>query len=101
MDSRISLTLKLLQDVLTCTSPTIILSLIEPVNECDVVPHVYIEIVQLIQAPKEPTPHLLPFMLPGVSSEQATLYRKVSKAMYGIHHNKEDATALVNIAQEW
>ena len=37
-------------------------------------------------------------MLPGVSSEQATLYRKVSKAMYGIHHNKEDATALVNIA---
>lgn len=53
------------------------------------------------QAPKEPTPHLLPFMLPGVSSEQATLYRKVSKAMYGIHHNKEDATALVNIAQEW
>ena len=59
------------------------------------------DIFNFMQAPKEPTPHLLPFMLPGVSSEQATLYRKVSKAMYGIHHNKEDATALVNIAQEW
>ena len=59
------------------------------------------DVFDSMQAPKEPTPHLLPFMLPGVSSEQATLYRKVSKAMYSIHHNKEDATALVNIAQEW
>ena len=54
-----------------------------------------------LQAPKEPTPHLLPFMLPGVSGEQAALYRKVSKAMYDIHHNKDDPACLISIAQEW